>query len=230
MNIISRVGQAIGMWTRIILSSRHMLRFPFMTNEERFTKIYRRNMWGDRESISGVLSTLEWSAPIRAKLPSFIKDLEIDTFLDIPCGDFNWMQHIDLPIKKYIGADIVRSLIDANRQKFGNDKRNFIHLDMMIEKLPKASLIFCRECFIHFSNQDILKTVENFKRSDAEYLLTTTHPKLKKNIDIGTGLWRPINLQTAPFNFPPPLKLLTEYSNPNGILNKSMGLWRLADL
>lgn len=218
------------MWTRIILGSRHMLRFGSMTIEERFTKIYSKNMWGDTESLSGTFSSLEGSARLRTKLPDLIKGLEVDTFLDIPCGDFNWMEHVDLPVKKYIGADIVQSLIDTNRIQFGNKNREFIYLDMMNENLPEADLIFCRDCFIHFSKQDILKTIENFKRNDTQYLLTTTHPELKKNIDIRTGFWRPINLQTAPFNFPQPLRLLTEYASSNQILGKSMGLWRIADL
>lgn len=207
-----------------------MLRFRSMTVEERFTKIYHQNMWGDTESPSGSMSSLEWSAPIRAKLPAFIEDLGVETFLDVPCGDFNWMKHVELPVERYIGADIVKPLIESNRHEFGRSNREFIYLDMMNEALPEADLIFCRECFIHFSNQDILKTIDNFKSSDAAYLLTTTHPELKKNIDIGTGFWRPVNLQAAPFNFPAPLKLLTENANSNGILGKSMGLWRVADL
>ena len=230
LDFLTEIADNFAMWLRIVLGSRHMLRFRSMTNEERFTKIYDQNMWGDTESISGALSSMEGAAPIRAKLAGFLEGLEVGTFLDVPCGDFNWMDQLELPIKEYIGADIVKAMIEDNQKKFGSEDRHFIYLDMMNEELPEADLIFCRECFIHFSNHDIVKTLENFKRSDAEYLLTTTHPELKKNIDIGTGFWRPINLQAAPFNLPPPLKLLTEYAHTNGVLGKSMGLWRIADL
>ncbi|KAA3642135.1 MAG: class I SAM-dependent methyltransferase [Chloroflexi bacterium] len=230
LDMISQVVNNFGMWVRIILGSRHMLRFRSMTNEERFTKIYDENMWGDTESLSGTLSSMEGAAPIREQLPAFIEDLQVGTFLDVPCGDFNWMNDMDLPVKKYIGADIVRSMIDANRRQYANEDREFIYLDVMNEALPQADLIFCRECFIHFSNQDIQRTLNNFRQSDATYLLTTTHPELKKNVDIETGFWRPINLQAAPFHLPPPLKLLTEYANSNGVLGKSMGLWHISDL
>ena len=152
-NILSQIANNFGMWLRIILGSRHMLRFRSMTNEERFTKIYDQNMWGDTESLSGTLSSMEGAAPIRAQLPAFIEDLKVGTFLDVPCGDFNWMNHVDLPVGKYIGADIVKPMIEANRREFGAENREFIYLDMMNEDFPEADLIFCRECFIHFSNQ-----------------------------------------------------------------------------
>lgn len=228
--MISQVVTNFGMWVRILLGSRHMLRFPLMNNEERFTKIYQENMWGDTESLSGTLSSMQGAAPLREKLPAFIEDLLVETFLDVPCGDFNWMNNMDLPVKKYIGADIVKPMIDANRRLYANEDREFIYLDIMNETLPPADLIFCRECFIHFSNHDIQRTLDNFRQSDATYLLTTTHPELKKNIDIETGFWRPINLQAAPFSLPSPLKLLTEYASSNGVLGKSMGLWRIDDL
>ena len=40
--------------------------------------------------------------------------MKITSVLDIPCGDFNWMQKVDLSNIEYIGADIVEELIKKN--------------------------------------------------------------------------------------------------------------------
>lgn len=55
------------------------------------------------------------------------------------------------------------------------------------------------------------------------------------NRDITTGDWRPINLQLAPYHFPQPVDRLNEGSaevdeDLGAFPDKSLGLWRLADL
>ena len=215
---------------RLVYGERHLLRFRSLTVEEHFTRIYEENIWGDEESVSGSTSTFEASETIRETLPSMLKDLGTHSFLDIPCGDFNWMQHVELGVDQYIGADIVRSLVDHNQQKFGTQGREFILLDLLEDELPQVDMIFVRECFIHFSIADIWKALQNIKNSGATYLLTTTHPKLRRNININTGSWRPINLEKKPFNLPEPYRLLSEFPHWLGVMDKHMGLWRVADL
>src|SRR5262245_50296933 len=61
--------------------------------EQTFTDIYRRNAWGGTESVSGTGSGLAETRALRSSLRLLIDDFEIATMLDIPCGDFHWMQH-----------------------------------------------------------------------------------------------------------------------------------------
>jgi hypothetical protein len=42
------------------------------------------------------------------------------------------------------------------------------------------------------------------------------------------GDWRPLNLCAPPFNFPPPLRIIHEPYR--AFTDKSLGLWRVADL
>ena len=109
-----------------------------------FAEHYQRNSWGCSESVSGEGSTLDQTAAIRAALPQLIKDFQIQTMLDIPCGDFNWMKLLDLPIQ-YLGADVVEDIVAENKRRFGNHSRSFTRLDLTGDTLPKVDLIFCRD-------------------------------------------------------------------------------------
>jgi len=197
-----------------------------------FTDVYRKNSWGDSESKSGSGSSLQNTATLRAVLPGLQKELGIRSMLDIPCGDFHWMKEVEVDIEMYLGADIVSELIQSNNQRFGNKTRKFLVLDITKDELPKVDLIFCRDCLIHFSDDDVFRAINNIKKSRSKYLMTTTHTQHTKNENIVTGLWRPINLQIAPFNFPEPLKIINENCTVQGglLADLSQGLWRIADI
>jgi hypothetical protein len=61
-----------------------------------FEGMYEQNIWGDRESRSGSASNLKSTERLRAELPALLRDLGVRSLLDIPCGDWVWMQHVDL--------------------------------------------------------------------------------------------------------------------------------------
>ena len=181
------------------------------------------------ESYSGPGSSLANTVAVRAELPTLIKELGARTFLDIPCGDLNWMKEVELGVEKYIGAEIIRKLIEINNQRFGNETRTFLVLDITEDELPEVDLVFCRDCLVHFSNEDILRAIASIKKSNSKYLLTTTFINREENQDIVTGYWRPLNLQRAPFYFPYPSKIINEnYTGADGLYtDKSLGLWRV---
>ncbi len=197
-----------------------------------FTEIYQKNSWGDGESRSGPGSNLRNTAAIRAALPGIIKDLGVRSILDIPCGDFHWMKEVTLDLDTYIGADIVEQLIVDNNRKFSNQMRRFLVLDITKDELPSVDLVFCRDCLLHFSDEDIFRAIYNIKKSKSKYLLTTTYTQHTKNKNIVTGLFRTLNLQEAPFNFPEPIRIISEnYTGQGGLYaDLSQGLWSVADL
>ena len=98
----------------------------------------------------------------------------IKTMLDIPCGDWFWMQHVDLSNVRYTGADIVEKIIQQNQQ-YAGENIFFRYLDLLSDELPKNDLVFCRDCLVHFSYEDVGKALENLTRSGSKYLLTTPH-------------------------------------------------------
>ena len=195
-----------------------------------FTEHYRENSWGDDESVSGRGSRVDSTVAIRAAMPALIEDLKIQTLLDIPCGDFNWMRLLDLPVR-YIGADVVQELVAENQRRFGSARRFFLKLDLTADPLPEADLILCRDCFIHLSFDDISRALANIKRSKARFLLVTNHHDLDQNEDIVTGEWRRVNLQRPPFSFPKPLMQISEQRSGKEVTyDKSLALWEISAL
>jgi len=203
------------------------------STKEVFTDIYQSNHWNSDESISGIGSQLNQTETLINALNSLFlnKDYDIKSFLDIPCGDFNWIKHVDLSQIQYLGADIVEALIQKNKEQYKNDNINFEVLNLIDDVLPKSDVVFVRDCLVHLSYDDIAKAIKNIKDSGSKYLLTTTFTD-HENRDILTGEWRAINLQKAPFNFSEPLLIINENcTEGDGILeDKSMALWDIDKL
>lgn len=188
--------------------------------------------WGNVESVSGPGSTIEQTKVIQKAITSLINEYNIQTVLDVPCGDFNWMRLVELNNCVYIGADIIKPLIDKNNEKYGCSNISFMHLDVTKNQLPKCDLIICRDLLVHLSTGDVFKALKNFKASGAKYLLTTTFVKTQLNTEINSGEWRPINLQVIPFLFPSPELIINENCTEQGdrYQDKSLALWKFSDL
>jgi len=206
------------------------------TIESIFTEIFHEKTWitnvKDKPSISGEGSNLVQTAIIRQELPTVFHELGITSMLDAPCGDFFWMRKVDLGSINYCGADIVRPIIEKNSKEFTDSTHKFVLKDIIHDNLPQTDLILCRDCLVHFSFENIIKTLINFQKSGARYLLTTTFiNQSRKNIDIKTGAWRPLNLEKPPFNFPKPLRIILEQCTEKAhYADKSLGLWAINDI
>jgi hypothetical protein len=97
--------------------------------KELFDRVYKEHRWPGRESKSGPGSSIHQTAVVRDQLSKLVAELHITSVLDIPCGDFNWMQHVDLQSAHYIGADIVESMIAFNSFQFATPMREFGVID-----------------------------------------------------------------------------------------------------
>jgi hypothetical protein len=202
------------------------------STQDVFTDIYRGNCWGGQYSVSGLGSDSHQTRVITSELPRLIDDFNIATMLDIPCGDFYWMNSVNLKGIPYIGADIVTDLIHKNRERYKKDTVRFQSLNLIRDKLPKVDLVVCRDCLVHFSFEDIFLALHNICESQSVFLLTTTFTDRKDNNDIVTGQWRALNLEVAPFMFPKPLRIINEECTVgNGrYYDKSIALWRTGDV
>ena len=202
--------------------------------EHLFTRIYDRNVWRDPVTFSGAGSSSTQTVNIIKELPLLFKELNVATILDIPCGDFNWMQCVDLTGIDYTGADIVQGIIDVNIERHGKENIKFLHLNLIDSDLPKVDLIICRDCLVHFSYEYVVRALDNIKRSGSKYLLTTTFPEKQYNPNIPIGWWHPYNLEIKPFFLSPPIKLInegcTQGKNQTEFKDKSLGLWEINSL
>lgn len=191
-----------------------------------FSNIYCKNLWQSNESKSGKGSEIAITKILRDNLKELLTKYEIKTIIDAPCGDYNWFNYLDFEFVKYYGIDIVSEIIEINKQKYKNDKILFDTGDILTYNFQQADLVFCRDCFIHLTFDEIHKAILNFKKSNSKYLLVTNYEFNGENKNIITGQFRKINLLQTPFNFPKPIDKIVDNIDEN----KFMYLWKLEDL
>jgi len=200
--------------------------------ESTFASFYTDNRWGDSESASGPGSNLDSTTKLRNELPQLLAEVGSKTLLDAPCGDFNWIKETHLRLEQYTGVDVVADIVTRNQKLYGNERTTFLVRDLTRDKLPRADVILCRDCFIHLSYRHIAAAIRNFKRSRSAYLLTNTYPLFRSNQNIKTGGFRPINLRLPPFDFPTSIRQINEKfpEQQTEFFGKTLELWRLDDL
>tara|TARA_Y100001968_G_scaffold301689_1_gene314223 strand:- start:23351 stop:24100 length:750 start_codon:yes stop_codon:yes gene_type:complete len=198
-----------------------------------FEDIYKNKRWGENNiSVSGPGSENAQTKIIIKKIPEVLEKYSIKNILDIPCGDFNWMKEIRLDGISYIGADIVTDIVNTNIDSYQSENISFVKLNIIEDDLPEVDMIFCRDCLVHFSNQDLFKALRNIASSKSRYLLTTNFSNRKKNIDIATGMWRPLNLKKAPFFLPAPIEVMNEgcTEGDGDFKDKELAIWEINSL
>jgi 2-polyprenyl-3-methyl-5-hydroxy-6-metoxy-1,4-benzoquinol methylase len=189
-----------------------------------FTSIYKSNHWVQDEdilskdsiSVSGHGSNINTNQffNLRKFFLKIIDEKNINSILDMPCGDFLWLYEI---IKKkdidYIGVDIVEELIETNKKKYQNKNFSFINDDIVnFNTSKKFDLILIRDLFIHIPNSDIKKILQNIKKIDFKYVALNSYNN-KINEDVVVGKHRKINLLIEPFNLKQPLENFNDYEN-----------------
>jgi hypothetical protein len=205
----------------------HHLVARLRSRQAAFADAFETGTWSSTgESRSGDGSEMRFTVSIRAHLPLLLERLEAKTLLDAPCGDWNWMQHVRLPVEQYVGVDIVRHVITENRVRFGNERHRFEVADLTRDELPVADVILCRDCLVHCSFEDIAAILENFRTTGATWLLLNSYPNATRNRDQFTGQpWRPLNFMLPPFGFPEPVEVLPDHNGQT-----HLAIWRLQEL
>jgi hypothetical protein len=206
----------------------------------RFTRMYETNLWDNTESRSGDGSSLAATAGVREGLPGLFRQLGVRRLLDVPCGDFHWMAHVDLAaagVVAYVGGDVVEAIVASNRTRYETASRIFVQVDLTTGPLPvvagaAADAVLCRDCLVHLSFANIARALGVVRSSGARYLITTTFLEHTVNTDVADGDWRMLNLERAPFNFATPVAVLLEGCEEEGgaYADKALGAWRVSDL
>jgi glycosyltransferase involved in cell wall biosynthesis len=230
--IISNVFKRENTRNKSIVESTSYQDINNLSLRDKFTRVYKENIFEGRLSKSGEGSDLIQTFTIRESLLKVLSSLNVKTIIDAPCGDWFWMKEVNLNMVDYIGIDIVPDLIERNANQFQKSNIRFQCLDIANENLPSSDLIFCRDCLVHLSYDDAKKIISNFKKSGAKYLLTTSFVGRNSNKDLGSGFWRPLNLELKPFNFPKPILTINENcTEADGkFADKSLCLWLLQEI
>jgi len=209
--------------------SQERRRFRDGSRDEVFRWIFKTNKWGCSDSVSGKGSDLIQSERLRAGLPKLLQELEVNSILDLPCGDMNWMKQLDLSPYQYIGADIVGELIDANRVAY--PQLQFAVLDVCDGALPSVDFMLSRDLLVHLCFADIDLALENIRGSAISYLACTTFTEVHHNKDKRTGNHHMLNMQKPPFSWGEPRYLLPDGAQGEPLREgKSLGVWEVASL
>lgn len=178
-----------------------------------FSGYWKTNHWSNSESKSGDGSTLRYTEHIRRELPGLIERVGVKTFLDVPCGDFNWFKEVELPAgTKYIGGDIVEDMIVELSEKYASQDRDFRFINALNDKLPSADIWMCRDLIFHLPHSDIFRLLDNFLASPVEHLLITSHAGGDvRNEDTFMGGFRLVDLRRPPFSLPEPQLRIADY-------------------
>lgn len=185
---------------------------------------------GGAETVSGKGSTLAYTAPLRPALEALLRRLEVKKLLDAPCGDFNWMNHVDLAGIRYVGLDINDEVIAENCRRYASADRQFFAADISADPLPRADLMLCRDCTFHLPFAYISRLLENFVRSGTPYLLMT-NIMVGENIDLPkAGGYKARNFLITPFLLPRPAPENWLVDSPEGKGNRYLVLWTAAEI
>jgi len=168
------------------------LRNRHRPTEDVFTEIYTANTWGgeagefcsgggtaDPVIVGRYVETIGQEAARRGFAGG--------VFVDIGCGDFRVGLQL-LPLcGRYIGIDIVKSMIEHNRRQFGGDpKVGFLHMNVIEETPPDGDVCFVRQVLQHLSNAQIAAILGKLDRYRLVYI--TEHypsddPSIQPNLD-----------------------------------------------
>ena len=130
-------------------------RWKNKSNQEIFEEIYRNNIWGKSPTSANVFFSGGGSHGADV-VSSYVKSVKKflcslknkPVIVDIGCGDFNIGKNFLTLAKKYVGCDVVPSLIDFNKKTHRHKNLLFIHLDAVRDELPKGEVVSIRQVFL----------------------------------------------------------------------------------
>jgi len=196
--------------------------------EDVFTKIYETKAWSrrytdepqynDEPFFSGSGSRFGSGTRYPDEVSDYVRTVEeflsslpsTPDAVDLGCGDFAIGSRVRAFCRNYIACDIVRGMVDFNKERFANLDVDFRALDLTSDDLPEGDVAFVRQVLQHLSNAQIARFLARASRY--KYLVVTEHVpdgNFRANADKpagpGTRVGYPsgVVLTAPPFNLRP---------------------------
>jgi SAM-dependent methyltransferase len=137
-----------------------------MSVAETFRKIYLTKAWGDNGEpfCSGTGSRGPISDQYCAFVTKFIRDHQVQSIVDLGCGDFSvGRQIVEGSSVSYTGIDVVPELIEHHKSTVQDPRVKFRCADITKDPLPAADLCLVRQVLQHLSNDEITKALANLR-------------------------------------------------------------------
>lgn len=166
---------------------------------------------GRRESASGPGSSRAAAQPALRLLRRTLRQRRVKTILDLGCGDWNWMQALELPgvgralELQYEGWEASQELVSQLNARHARPGKIDFHVrDITTEPLPMVDLIIARDVLFHLPLLQAERLVQRIRQS-CRFFLSTSFLGVHANADIegylpieGWGFHK-LNLNLAPF-------------------------------
>jgi len=181
------------------------------------------------ETKCGLGSTLETTENLRLALTLLVRSFGIETLIDVPCGDCNWISRVDLGDAHYIGIDQDADHLSVAVQRqwsFPPASVSFVSADAMQFKLSPCDAILCRDFLQHLTTTNAEMFVDNLFASSWSWLFATSHTNEVNEEIESDGMFRPLNLCLPPFSFPVPTFSIFDPPGSGRIL----GCWQRGDI
>lgn len=184
-----------------------------------FSKIYSTGKWGIG---SGPGSYKENTVEYRAFLQNYILENNVQSIIDVGCGDWQIFKLLNLDQVIYTGYDCVSDVIKTNSELYASPNIWFECLDLTTcANRLEADLIIVKDVFQHLSFKNIFKIWSIIKNNT---VLLVNDSIEKENKDIQDGGYRELNLEKEPFNLDPPLFVYSVKNSSHSIKHKSVHL------
>ncbi len=116
-----------------------------VSNSAVFSSIYERGEWGAKGS-SGSGSDPKNAKMYLTFLQDFLSENEITSVVDLGCGDWRIGREINWDGIKYLGIDVVASVIEENNKNFSSPNIAFLKADGIDHSLPKQIFSSVKTC------------------------------------------------------------------------------------
>ncbi len=185
----------------------------------RFDEIYAGGGWGGLGSGPGSLP--HNAQPYVGFVKRLLRRGDVRTVVDVGCGDWQmWPSGTFDGIEKYVGYDVVESVVERNSAVYGSPRIEFHLADATRIRLPQADLLLCKEVLQHLPNQvahtfltnvlasfrtvvvcdDIsMESSSSWRRVVRRMLDLVIPPPVRVNMEIEPGGYRPIDYHLPRF-------------------------------
>ncbi|MBI5582909.1 MAG: class I SAM-dependent methyltransferase [Deltaproteobacteria bacterium] len=169
--------------------------------QERFEEIYATGEWEGGGSGEG-------SQPVHTRgyvrfLQKFLKKNRIRSVLDFGCGDWQFSRFIDWSGLQYLGLDLVRPVVERNREAFGAPHIEFRVFEGDFSRLPAADLIIAKDVLQHWSHRSVKSFLSTLLRYRYALITNCVNPGgITPNEDIEDGSFRWLDIRLDPFHWP----------------------------
>jgi hypothetical protein len=151
---------------RTAITASRTKRLQGLSLPEAFDEVYRKKMWKQGDSLSGLGSEGELAGQYLSFLESYIDTHNIKSIGDAGCGDFAIGSRICGRVESYIGLDVSGFIIERNKRAFGNLKNvSFAQCDLTDTIFPETDLVCIRQVLQHLTNAQIALILANLQKS-----------------------------------------------------------------